>query len=52
MEGVEMLTKNEMKKIGGGVQCMCNGSPAGYCGCQTTQDCLDCCDAVCGAQGN
>lgn len=47
-----VLSRQEMKQImagsGGSVLCICNGVPAGYCGCQTTPDCIECCEVVCG----
>jgi len=46
-----VLSRGEMKKImagsGGSVQCYCDGTFLGYCGCNTTQDCIDCCEVLC-----
>jgi hypothetical protein len=52
----EVLTRAQLKNVlvgvvggtAGSVQCYCNGVAAGYCGCQTTPDCVECCQVVCG----
>jgi hypothetical protein len=55
LNGVEELTKEQMKKVIGGettpvtVQCLCNGVPAGYCICSSTPECIECCEVACSA---
>jgi hypothetical protein len=42
LEGIQELTKNEQKKVGGTYRCNCEGSFYGYCEDQS------CCDRTCG----
>lgn len=53
LKGIKnVLSRDEMKKImagsAGSVLCTYQGRICGYCGCDTNEACVECCEVICG----